>query len=47
MDSDLKMDGGSSRNFTCEECRKKFTHISSIKRYMLKHREGKAPVVYQ
>lgn len=47
MDSDVKMDGERSRNFTCEECGKKFTHISSIKRHMLKHREGEPPVVYQ
>ena len=34
-------------NYACEECGKRFTHVSSKKRHMLKHKEGDSPIVYQ
>ncbi len=34
-------------DYTCEECGKKFTHLSSKKRHMLKHKCGEMPVIYQ
>ena len=47
MQSDVKMDDARGQDFVCEECGKKFTHISSKKRHMLKHKEGESPVIYQ
>ena len=47
IDSDVKMEGARGQDFVCEECGKAFTHISSKKRHMLKHKEGESPVVYQ
>ena len=47
IDSDIKMEDARSQDFVCEECGKRFTHISSKKRHMLKHKEGESPVVYQ
>lgn len=45
--SDVKFEDAPAQDFVCEECGKRFTHISSKKRHMLKHKEGESSVVYQ
>ena len=47
INTDVKIEDTRAQDFVCEECGKKFTHISSKKRHMLKHKEGESPVVYQ
>lgn len=46
--SDNELPNGSANaEYVCEECGKLFTHLSSKKRHMLKHKGEIPPVVYQ